>query len=80
MRVYRQPVVGMLSNAMVRLAGLVRRIDVDDDQRQIIQMMKELVADLGRDRVRLCDRQLRIDRDSSTRHAGGARASARAPR
>ena len=63
MRVYRQPVVGMLSNTMVRLAGLIRRIDVDDDERQIIQMVKELVADLGRDRVRLCDRQLGIDRD-----------------
>src|SRR5260370_335066 len=52
MRVYRQPVVGMLSNTMVRLAGLIRRIDVDDDERQIIQMVEELVADLARDRGR----------------------------
>jgi len=59
----RQAVVGMLFNAMMRLAGLIRGIDVDDDERQILQMMKELVADLGRDRVGLRDRQLRIDRD-----------------
>ena len=43
----RQPVVGMLPNAMMRLAGLIRGIDVDDDERQIIQMMKELMTDLG---------------------------------
>ena len=59
----RQPVVGMLPNAMMRLAGLIRGIDVDDDERQILQMMKELVADLGRDRMGLRNRQLRIDRD-----------------
>jgi len=33
MRVDRKPVVHMFANAMVRLARLVRRIDVDDDQR-----------------------------------------------
>ena len=32
---------------MMRLAGLIRWIDVDDDKRQIVEMMKELVTDLG---------------------------------
>jgi hypothetical protein len=53
----------MFANAMVRFARLVRRIDVDDDQRQIIEVMQQLMADLGRDRMRLRDRQGRIDRD-----------------
>jgi hypothetical protein len=63
MRMCGQPIVGVLFDAMMGLAGLVRRIDVDDDERQMIQMMKELVADLGRDRMRLRDRQLRMDGD-----------------
>ena len=48
---------------MIAPAGLIRGIDVDDDERQILQMMKELVADLGRDRMGLRNRQFRIDRD-----------------
>ena len=47
----------------MRLAGLIRRIHVDDDERQIIQMVKELVADLGGDRMRLGDCQIGIHRD-----------------
>jgi len=63
MRVDRKPVVHMFANAMVRFARLVRRIDVDDHQRQIIQTVKELMADLRRDCMRLRNRQLGIDRD-----------------
>ena len=48
---------------MMRLAGLIRWIDVDDDKRQIVEMMKELVTDLGAGRMRLRDRQLGIDSD-----------------
>ena len=58
-----QPVVSVLFDAVMRLARLVRGIDVDDDERQIIQTMQEPMADLGGDRVRLCDRQPRIDGD-----------------
>ncbi len=79
MRVDRKPVVHMFANAMVRFARLVRRIDVDDHQRQIIQTVKELMADLRRDCMRLRNRQLGIPR-RSIRHAGGARANARALR
>ena len=59
---HRQPVVGMGVNTVMGLAGLIRRIDVDDDERQVAQVMKQLVADLGGDRMRLRDRRLRIDR------------------
>jgi hypothetical protein len=59
MRMHRQPVMGMGMNVVMSLAGLIRRIDVDDDERQVIQVMKELVANLGGDRVRPRDRQLR---------------------
>ena len=63
MRVDRKPVVHMFADAMVRLAGLIRRIDMDDHERQIIEAMKQLVTDFRRDRMRLCDRQRGIDRD-----------------
>ena len=46
---------------MIGFAGLIGRIDVDDDERQIIQMMKELVPDLGCNRMRLCNRQFGVD-------------------
>jgi hypothetical protein len=36
---------------------------VNDDERQVIQMMKELVTNLGGDRMRLRDRQLRLNCD-----------------
>ena len=62
---------------MIRFAGLIGRIDVDDDERQIIQMMKELVPDLGCNRMRLCNRQFGVDSKCSTPHVGGARAIAR---
>jgi hypothetical protein len=43
-------------DAMMCLAGLIRRIDMNDDKRQVIEVMKELVANLGGDRMRLRNR------------------------
>ena len=54
--VNRQPIVTMVANAMMRLAGLIRRIDVNDDKRRVIEVMKEPVANLGGDRMRLRNR------------------------
>ena len=50
-------------DAMMRLAGLIERIDVNDDQRKIIEAVKQLMAYLARDRVSLGDRHLRVHRD-----------------
>jgi hypothetical protein len=43
-------------DAMMRLAGLIRGIDMNDDKRQVIEVMKKPVANLGRDRMRLRNR------------------------
>ena len=53
-----QAVVGVLFDLVMRLARLVGRIDMDDDQRQVAQPMQKLVAHFGRDRMRLRDRQV----------------------
>ena len=51
MRMRGKAVVRVLRDSMMRLARLVRRVDMDDDERQIAQMMQQLVADFGRDRM-----------------------------
>src|SRR5262245_37087556 len=48
---------------MMDFARPIRRIDVDDYERQVVQMVKEPVTDLGGYRMRLRDCQLRIDSD-----------------
>ncbi len=53
----------VLFDAMMALAGLVHRVDVDHHERQVIQMVKELVADLGGDCVGLRNCQSRIHCD-----------------
>ena len=62
-RVGRQAVMRVLVNVVMRFAGLIRRIDMDHHERQIIQMMKQLMAHFGGNGMRLRDRQLRIDGD-----------------
>jgi len=60
-RMHGQAVMAVLSNAMVRLAGLIRRVDMDHHQRQVVQVVQQLVADIAGDGVCLGDRQLGID-------------------
>src|SRR5262245_39294574 len=62
-RMRRQAVVDVLGDAMVGFARLVRRVDVNDDERQVVQMMQQLVAHLGGDLVGLRDGQPRLDGD-----------------
>ena len=59
-RMHGKPVMSMSADAVMCLAGLIRRINMDENERQIIQMMKQLVANLGGNRVCLRDRQLGI--------------------
>jgi hypothetical protein len=47
--------MGVLLDSVMRLAGLVSRIDVSDYERQIIKIVEEPMADLSGDRVRLRD-------------------------
>ena len=54
--------------AQAHISGLLQiapqiGLDVDHHQRQIIQMMQQLVAHFARDGMSLRHRQLRIDRD-----------------
>src|SRR5439155_20456549 len=51
MRMHRQAVVRMLRRVMIALARGLQRVDVNGDQRQVAQMVVELVGHLGSDAV-----------------------------
>ena len=55
--------MGVLCDAMKCFARLICRIDMNDDERHIAQMVQEPVADLGGDGMGLRDRQVGIDSD-----------------
>ena len=60
MRVQRQAVMRVLANIVMSFAGMIHRIDVDHDERQVIQLVQEMMPYFGSNRMRAFDGHLRI--------------------
>jgi hypothetical protein len=61
---YGQSVVGMLSDLVMELPGLIYGIDMDRDSPEIAHLMEELMADLFGDGMSLSHRQRRGHRNT----------------